>query len=108
MFLTTNFLVLELESLTPQVSYYPFYRSSTISTQFTPTQRSHVTINYSFWVITQRVVFISRRFGTPWFHLLDLPRIWKQQDVPKHRPVSTTRLVVTKKVELIIQPMEKS
>ena len=87
-------------------------------------------INYIFLVITQRVVFIGRRFGTScWLHTLGYltspaeyspPTLFflynthpnaipvfsstqkmEQQVVPKHRPVNVTRRAVTRKLELI-------
>lgn len=47
-FLLTNFLVPELESSAPQMSYGPSDRSPTVSIQFTSTQPPHIDLSIPF------------------------------------------------------------
>jgi hypothetical protein len=66
-------------------------------------------IHFSFCIVTQRFVFVGRRFGVPcWLHLLGRSRGWSQQGVSKRRSINTTSWVVTQTLELIIQTMAKA
>ena len=65
-----------------------------------------------FWVITRRLEFICRRFGTLClFHLhrqVDVSRMKVEQSVPKRRHINSRRRVITQKKAYNIQNTAKA